>query len=319
MAQPPGPGRRARDAGSLPTFLALSPNINDFRRFADGGSDGNWYVGFNNAWIVRLPQAPGGGFVRAFIGAKLGRAKTRPLAGRPWERRSVPGKIYVSISRTPAFSSEESFFLADGEDIPAEPDPNVYAHGMGQAQWFWTEVPIGDVSSSEPNFVIIWSPTDTYTSNLNSPILAALETSDEASLGGTHAWLNRSIRGVPPRKASGALETPINNLYPAIAIKLVPANHASVGVLRCSAEPLRKNIVFRFSVAAEDAEEAWLEASNDQLDWERVSGFIRQPPYMITIPRDAVLSKGPYLRAAASDLLGNKGACRPVLISNEPR
>ncbi|MFA4987843.1 MAG: hypothetical protein WC712_14795, partial [Candidatus Brocadiia bacterium] len=39
-----------------PVIISLAGNINDFGRFADGGSDSNWYVGFDNAWIVRLPQ-----------------------------------------------------------------------------------------------------------------------------------------------------------------------------------------------------------------------------------------------------------------------
>ena len=36
----------------LPTFVSLNSNINDFYKFADGGDDANWYIGFNNAWIM---------------------------------------------------------------------------------------------------------------------------------------------------------------------------------------------------------------------------------------------------------------------------
>src|SRR5687767_644090 len=63
--------------GVFPRYVSLAANINDFGRFADGGSDSNWYVGFNNAWIVKLPPAAPGKYSRVLVGAKLGRAKAR--------------------------------------------------------------------------------------------------------------------------------------------------------------------------------------------------------------------------------------------------
>ena len=98
----------------LPAYVALGPNLNDFDRFADGGPDANWYVGYNNAWIVRLPPAPAGDFPRAFIGAKIGRAKTRPNPKKPWLRELIPGKIYIGVSQNPWFSTEQSFSGRNG-------------------------------------------------------------------------------------------------------------------------------------------------------------------------------------------------------------
>src|SRR6187551_3705376 len=79
----------------VPTIVTLAPSLHEYGRFADGGPDANWYVGFNNAWIVKLPPAPPGEFTRAFIGAKLGRAKTRPMPDKPWLRETIPGKVYA--------------------------------------------------------------------------------------------------------------------------------------------------------------------------------------------------------------------------------
>jgi hypothetical protein len=130
-------------------FVSLAGNINDFGRFADGGADENWYVGFNNAWIVQLPPAPIGEYSRAFIGARIGRAKTRVKpGGRVWDREPIPGKVYVAISPTPAFSADRSFFLAETSDIPLESDPRVFFPGTGHSEWFWTEIPAGMVSFS---------------------------------------------------------------------------------------------------------------------------------------------------------------------------
>src|SRR5262245_3464023 len=73
-------------ASILPTYLSPAANVNDFDRFADGGPDASWYIGYNNALIARLPPATVGDFTRAFIGAKIGRAKTQPNEKKPWVR-----------------------------------------------------------------------------------------------------------------------------------------------------------------------------------------------------------------------------------------
>src|SRR5208282_748689 len=151
-----GQGKSPILSSRLPTYISLLPNINDFGRFADGGPDGNWYVGFNNAWIVQLPQAPAGEYTRAFIGAKLGRAKSQAKSGRSWEREALPGKVYMAVSQAPAFSPDQSFFLAEASDIPLEPDARVSLPGTGKSQWFWAEVPVGMVSSTAPNYLILW-------------------------------------------------------------------------------------------------------------------------------------------------------------------
>ena len=106
----------------VPTIVTLAPSLHEYGRFADGGPDANWYIGFNNAWIVKLPAAPTGEFTHAFIGARVGRAKTRANPEKPWIRETIPGKVYMGLAPTPAWSSEQSFFLADTGEIPAEPD-----------------------------------------------------------------------------------------------------------------------------------------------------------------------------------------------------
>src|SRR5207244_350304 len=122
-------------------------------------------------------------------------------------REPIPGKIYMAISQIPAFSSEQSFFLVDTFDIPREPDPRVYIPGTGHSQWFWAEIPIGLVSTKAPNYLIIWSTTDDFTSAANAPILAAGELRKTPGTDTPpQAWLNQSIQGVPPRVANTTLE-----------------------------------------------------------------------------------------------------------------
>ncbi|MBI3548835.1 MAG: hypothetical protein HY078_07345 [Elusimicrobia bacterium] len=302
-------------SGRMPTYVALAPNINDFGQFADGGPDSNWYIGFNNAWIVQLPPAPQGDFSRAFIGAKVGRAKARPRPARPWEREVTPGKVYIGISPAPNFSAAQQFFLAETRDIPLDTDPKVNIAGTGESQWFWAEVPPGHVSSSGPNYLIVWSPTESFSDATKAPVLAALDTR-AAPDDAVHAWVNRSIQGVPPRQAKGALETPIRRLAPALAIKLVPQNQNAITVSECVARATERGIMMSFSVSGQDPELAWIERSKDQLEWERVSKFQRRPPYMITLDHAALPARGAYFRASARDLLGNEGSCRGLFVSN---
>ncbi len=303
----------------VPTIVTLAPGLHEYGRFADGGPDANWYVGFNNAWIVKLPPAPAGDFSRAFIGAKLGRAKTRPMPDKPWLRETIPGKVYVGISPSPAWTSEQSFFLAETRDIPAEADPQARVDGVGASEWFWAEVPLTQVSFTVPNYLIVWSPTNYFTKASSAPILAATDL-DEPN-GETRAWLNRAIQGVPPRARGASLETPLNTLAPAIAIKLVPPgpDEPAVSIADLTVAHAGKHVIVRFSAAGEDVAEAWVEASRDQLEWARVSRILRRPPYLFSLPADKTPAAGTFLRGSARDVSGAVGVSDGFMIPYAPR
>jgi hypothetical protein len=303
--------------GDFPTYISLSDSLNDFSRFADGGSDSNWYIGFNNAWIVKLPPAPPGEYTRAFIGAKIGRAKTKPKKKRPWERRVIPGKIYMAVSQKPAFSAEQSFFLAETKDIPTEPDPKINLEGTGRSEWFWAEVPLNLVNFQFPNYLIIWSPSRNFRSATVSPILAAAEKRPgEKSQEGNTAWNNHELLGVPPRKESGTLQTPIT-LKPALAIKLVPAAGGGLAVSDFSMRPRQDRMIFKFSAEGKNVELAWIEMSQDELEWRRVSRIKRTPPYFFEIPRSLVPQRGAYFRGKARDILVVEGNSKHIFVPGE--
>ncbi len=298
----------------VPTYLTLAATVHDYTRFADGGPDANWYVGFNNAWIVKLPPAPPGEFPRAFIGAKIGRAKTRPVPDKPWLREIIPGKIYIGISQAPAWSSEQSFFLAETADVPAEADAQNRVDGIGAAEWFWAEVPPSMISSTDPNYLVVWSPTDDFVSDATAPILAAADVDDGD--GPAQAWNNRSILGVPPRSPAGSLQTPISNIAPAIAIKLVPPapEDPAVTVDDLTLARSGERVIARFSASGENISEAWVESSRDRLDWERVSRYQRRPPYVFDLPLSRTVAPGQFLRGAARDISGAVGQSDPIMI-----
>ncbi len=297
----------------LPTYVALSPSINDFVRFADGGADANWYVGYNNAWIVKLPPAPLGEFARAFLGAKVGRAKTHPNEDRPWIREVIAGKVYMGISQNPSFTSEQSFFLSATEDLPLEADPQAHIDGVGAGEWVWTEVPLALVSFSRPNYLSIWSPTEYFVRAASAPILAAAPV-DDASAKEVRAWNNHSISGVPPRNPVTALETPLATISPALAIKLVPAGETAIEVGAFTSTRAGRRHILAFSAAGENIAEAWVESSRDRLDWDRLTRIQRRQPFLFSVPVEKYPSAGSSLRGAARDILGNVGYSEPFAI-----
>ncbi len=300
-------------SSDLPNYISLLPNIRAYNRFSDGGPDGNWYIGFNNAWIVKLPSAPVGSFTHAFIGAKIGRAKTQPNPDKPWERDVIDGKIYMAISQAPAFSSEQSYFLTATSDIPVDPDSPESKNPRGKGLWFWTEVPVSVVSFTQPNYLIIWSPTEYFTSVASSPVLAAAMPENISPNQEPSAWNNHGISGVPPRSVEGALETPIN-IFPALAIKLVgPGAQSPVTVADFSIAKGLSHSIVRFSASGKDVAGVWVESSDDQLNWERMSPILHLPPFYFSFD-NVLLKSGNYLRGAAEDESGNIGFSAPALI-----
>ena len=299
----------------LPSYLSLTDDLSRFGRFADGGSDSNWYIGFNNAWIVRLPSRPPGKFVKAFIGAKIGRAKTTPNKQRPWEHTVIAGKVYMAVAQRPAFGSENSFFLAETSDIPLEVDDSIYRPGTGRAQWFWAEVPMELISDTENNYLIVWSPTRAFRDSKHAPILAAAEASGGAPEIG--AWNNHSILGVPPRSENSALETPVG-FKPALAVRLVPENEETVTVTAFEALSGENELLCRFSAIGRDIEQAWIEMSPDELEWSRVSTFGRHSPFSLRVPRSLIGPRGSYLRAVARDAYGNEGSSATLFVLGDP-
>ena len=127
--------------------------------------------------------------------------------------------------------------------------------------------------------------------------------------------------GVPPRSGGTSLETPLNTLAPALAIKLVPPGpaEAAVSVADFTLARAGGRVLARFSAAGEDVAEAWIEASRDQLEWARVSRILRKPPYLFTLAPEKSPAPGTFLRGVARDISGAVGQSTPHMIPYAPR
>jgi len=309
------------DGGKGPAYSAKSPvpvyfspekNMGRHYLYADGGFNADWYVGYNNCWIIKLPPIPTGGYAKAYLGAKLGRTKIMSWPAS-WDTDPIPGKIYMALNQAPTFNSDHTYFLVDAADLPREPLPNDSLDGVDSARWVWSEVPLSRVSSEKDNYLALWSSSRYFTSASSSPILAAaMSGGDEEDV-----WLNRSIKGNSP-SGEGVLETPISGIKPAMAIKLVPLNEYKVFIKGFSAELSQDEINVFFAAIGEDIRAAWLEVSYDKFDWQRVTRYFFKAPYFWTFGRGAVSKEMFYLRAAALDNLENVGYSKEITVPAMP-
>jgi hypothetical protein len=322
-AQQPGPDSRPVEPtppvptdgeARLPVFLAELPNPNDFVLFANGGWDGNWYVGYNTCWISKLPPAPPGPYARAFIGAKLGRMKTEPVPGRPsWERRPIPGEVNIAVAQEPLWPQSRRFLLADSGEIPLEPDMEHAVEGVGESRWFWVEVPVRFISDKRDNYVALFSPTKEFSDSRHAPILAAGwgESRD-------NTWLNSSAKGEPPFNPEEALKTAVTYFEPALAIKLVPPNNRAVSVSLVDAPEhvdfAGEELILRTSVEGTDVRGAWIEFSTDTRAWNRAVTPILTAPYIFSVKRENLPAGRNLLRAVAVDIRGNRGESGTVSV-----
>jgi hypothetical protein len=345
----------AASVNRYPVVIAEVENLNDFALFATSGWDGNWYVGYNHAWVTKLPRAPEGNYVKAYLGAKLGRAKNvirrqlersknhfERLKNLPEEKREASarelkyksfkeinkkirelekklssphsGKIYIGINSSPRWDKKNSFFLVSQEDIPLEGDPEEALEEVGEARWFWVEIPLGLVSFDKQNYVAIWSPDENLNSAQVSPILASAWGGKEVN-----TWLDQESQGKPP----SSLSRSVTIFEPALAIKLVPSNEKRVlvEILDISdGEEIREKRAITASVSGGDIVRAWLEISRDKStkkakEWVRTGRLAFGAPYSITIDPAKLGESIYYLRVGAEDFWGNVGYSGSIKIS----
>lgn len=298
-------------------FLADIANPNDFTLFANGaGWDGNWYVGYNTCWVVRLPPIPPGKFARAYVGARLGRMKTEPVPGRPpWERRPIPGEVQIAVATEPLWPQTRRFSLTSTENIPLEGDAENAVEGVGESRWFWVQVPLGFLSTEKDHYVALYSPTEALKDAARSPILAA-GWGDVKS----NTWLNSSVQGQPPITAAEALKTGVSYFKPGIAIKLVAENTPApnVELKELSDSIVQEKTLLAASVIGLDVESAWVEFSTNTKNWHPATASLTAAPYVFTIKRER-MPEGPVrLRVVARDISGGQGASRPVDVTVPP-
>ncbi len=292
-----------------PKFVSLIDDLNMYYLYANGGFHADWYVGYNNAWIVKLPPIDKEGYVKAFIGAKLGRAKNTsyPTAS---DLKPIESKIFVSISDSPKFPPK-AYLLCENSDIPFEALEEESIRWVDSAKWFWTEIPLKAISSDKDNYVAIWAQSQNLTSSQTSPIIAAGYLDD----GKENVWVNTSIKG-SISTVENSLEIPISGIKPAIVIKLIKENDYRVVIKNFSYYTTSDLHSFSWNVIAADAQKSWLEISFDRIKWDRLSRYIFSPPYSISFKSTEIPQDVFYVRACSTDIFENTECSSYVSVNN---
>ena len=307
-----------------PVFVAQVPNPNDYTLFANAGWDGNWYVGYNNIWVKKLPAIPPGRYARAYVGAKLGRMKTLPPVGRPPVFNPVPGEIWAAIASTPSWKPGARVKVTTTEDIPLEASSEYALENVGESEWFWTEVPLAAVNLSGDNYLSLWSPTPALLSVSSAPVLAAAWGGKESN-----TWLAKDAKGGPPADAKAALGSSISYFQPAIALKLIPEGNPHPLTVRVvswqngSADHARP--VVTASAAGESVERVWVERSGQvkhgdvaRGQWLQVGRSLWKAPYSFSLDEGKLPVGKILLRVAASNVWQETAYSEPFEIDVKP-
>lgn len=310
-----------------PVFITGSGvPLNEYTLFANSGWDGNWYVGTNMCWIKQfkkelLPNKEL--FSKLYVGVKLGRAKTKSKPGAPpWEKEIIDGNIYIGVASTPAWKSDQRFFLCKIADIPAEGDPENAVSITGESVWFYTEVPLDRVSFEEDIWVCVYSNTPGLTSVSSAPIIAGgwRERQQKDSI----VWLNNEINGSPPTDPSTSLKTQIRAFDPAIILKLIPkgAENLEVKLHVAGITDGRENNydekIFYVTSLTPNVSRVWMEISQDKKEYKKISRFSYTQPYTFHLNIQLIpaeINGDFWIRFAGEDIFGNVGYTQEVQLN----
>lgn len=299
------PLQAAVAASDFPVYVTAVANPNDYSLFANSGWDGNWYAGYNNCWIKKLPPIPEGTYVRAYAGAKLGRMKNAGPVGKPPEFPAIPGSFRMAIASTGAWKTSESVQIARTDEIPLEGHLEFAIEGTGESQWFWAQIPVDRINPRGDNYLVVWSPTPALVQASSAPIIAAANGGKKSD-----TWLCQNNAGAPPSQPSKEPGVNISFFQPALGLKLIPQGPAHPVNVRLiswragTADNIRP--VITASVLGESIESAWVEYGvRDQ--WRRAGRALWKAPYIFSLdPRP--LPRGRLkLRVAAVNVWGEIG------------
>ncbi|MCD6412714.1 MAG: hypothetical protein J7L54_01015 [Elusimicrobia bacterium] len=308
-------------------FVAELPSPHEYDLFANGGWNGNWYVGYDHCWIEKLPPIRDiKKYKRAFLGAKMGRAKTPAQIKKIIDQRVAEKKkklteasdkekdalnaqikelekkkkfaneikFFASVSQDPDFSDDEKYFLARNLEIPLDGDYNEALDFVGESRWFWVEIPVSEISRKVPNYVALWSDNPLLTSVSFAPVLAAGWSDSQEK----DSFLTTGNKGKKPR----VCEKNISFFSPALAIKLVPESTVRKIFVKIESLKREKKVLRIFADCSADIERIRMRLFRD--DEEIPTGFgICSRPYVLSAKN---LASGSYkVFLEASDYDGN--------------
>ncbi len=270
-------------------FIAELPTPGEFTLFANGGWNGNWYVGYNHGWASKLPDVDVHDFEKVYLGARLGRAKTdkqiKKILKSNEEQINIsngPYNILIGISKSKEVRPE-GIVLAATDRIPIEGSPVAALEGVTMSRWFWVEYDKKMLSSDSPVYIHLWSEDEELTSAEAAPILAA-------GLGSNERENSYLVKGDENKDVRT-----IKFFEPALAVKLVGKNPP---VPKIEIESFEKHpvvpekYIIKTGVSGNYITEVGIELDSGT-GWEVSGKIVTIPPYDIAFGfKD--LSQGSY-------------------------
>jgi hypothetical protein len=275
-------------------------NPHEYTLFANGGWDGNWYVGYDTCWVRKLPALPAGNFERAYLGARVGRAKLQRTGKAYHDISPIPASLYIALSDTTTWKKEHTYPLVQAAQLPWEPSFEETLTGVGESDWFWTEVPLAALQSKRDLFIALGASTPGFVSVSSSPILAAAWGNKSGN-----TWIIRNLKGAPPEK-SQAMDA-ISVFDPAIVLKLIPKGPSRLlkvqlhGWTPGTVENPISTILAH--VSGDAVTRVWLEAqpAAKKTSWLPIGQALRKPPYRIPVPQTQLPLGRVRLRVGAAN------------------
>ena len=187
---------------------------------------------------------------------------------------------------------------------------------IGEAEWFWVEVPVASLNLKGDNYLALWSPTPELVAVASSPVVAA-------GVGGKDSgtWIIQNLKGQLPETPAATPGLAISYFDPALAMKLIPASKETRPLPRVGLVSWQPGTadhprpVVTANVAGESIERVWLEYRSGnkrrgdvaQPNWVKVGRPVWKAPYVTTVPQEELPTGHIDLRVSAADAWENIG------------
>ncbi|MCS7184612.1 MAG: hypothetical protein NZ870_01625, partial [bacterium] len=172
-------------------YYFSSQPLNDYNLFANSGWDGNWYVGYNRAWVIKIPvEKIRYEYDEAFIGVKLGRMKGRFIEKMPYKRQ-YEADVYVKIIDS-ELKNEKLYKLCSTLDIPIDADFEYAIEESLDSKWFFTKID-KDFLKNKHIYTVIFIKDEKFIDISSCPIIAGA--GEKVRDSGFEAWIVESAKG----------------------------------------------------------------------------------------------------------------------------
>lgn len=276
-------------------YYFSSQPLNDYNLFANSGWDGNWYIGYNRTWIVKIPvNKIKFDYDEAFIGVKIGRMKGDFIPGKP-VKKQYETNIYIKLLDC-KIQKEKIYKLCSTFDIPMESDFEYAIEETSDSKWFFTKID-KDFLENDCIYTLIFINDEKFNGISSCPVLAGAWEKVKGS--GFEAWIVEPAKG-GEFEMEKMFERRIYSFVPAVCLKLVKYEESQlnfgINFIEISTRITRVQLDVKGGII-----EVWAEVATDNKTFGKVSRSVYAPPFDFSIRNDELPKGRFFLRFAFKD------------------